>query len=321
MDRNASLTAVLVGLIPVRRQVAAKHAWALTAARGAPCTGCKGGCTGCSLNQGCCDGKCTNLQSDTNHCGDCSTVGAPGQVCSGGVCCPEGQTYCGGSCTNTQTNPIHCGGCWHGCNGGSCINGQCANCPPGYGLCAGTCVDLQNDANNCGSCGNVSHRARVWPAIFRRPPAAAPPGGQRSNWRGRHQVDVRSCLIARLARRTVPTHQVRFRVETDFKLKHYPQSLLLTRGNCHSRCPGVDATGQRKGVDSGAVPATTLLSLAVDEVEQVAIACSSSRRDAITVFVERSSDRFGSSSQAAFRSNRWAKRRKRADLERAREFD
>jgi hypothetical protein len=124
----------------------------------APCTGCKGGCTGCSLNQGCCDGKCTDLQSDTNHCGDCSTVCAPGQVCSGGVCCPDGQTYCGGSCTNTQTNPIHCGSCWHGCNGGSCINGQCANCPPGYGLCGGTCVDLQNDANNCGSCGNVCNQ-------------------------------------------------------------------------------------------------------------------------------------------------------------------
>ena len=47
-------------------------------------------------------------------------------------------------------------------------------------------------------------------AILRRPPAAAPPGVQRSNRRGRHQVDVRSCLIARLARRTAPTRQIRF---------------------------------------------------------------------------------------------------------------
>jgi hypothetical protein len=32
----------------------------------------------------------------------------------------------------------------------------------------------------------------AWP---RRPPAAAQPCGQRSNWRGRDQVNVRSCLI------------------------------------------------------------------------------------------------------------------------------
>ena len=43
-----------------------------------------------------------------------------------------------------------------------------------------------------------------------RPPAAAPPRGQRSNWRGRDQVDVRSCLIAGLARRTASTRQVLF---------------------------------------------------------------------------------------------------------------
>src|SRR5262249_21019337 len=39
-------------------------------------------------------------------------------------------------------------------------------------------------------------RARSRQAILRRPPATAPPCGERSNGRGRDQVDVRSCLIA-----------------------------------------------------------------------------------------------------------------------------
>src|SRR5205814_10360084 len=34
-----------------------------------------------------------------------------------------------------------------------------------------------------------------WPAVLRRPPAAAPPCGQRPHRRGCNQVDVRSCLI------------------------------------------------------------------------------------------------------------------------------
>src|SRR5499427_5246989 len=50
-----------------------------------------------------------------------------------------------------------------------------------------------------------SHRARSWPAILRRPPAAAPPRVQRANWRGRDQVDVRSCLIALLRSGRVST--------------------------------------------------------------------------------------------------------------------
>ena len=48
-------------------------------------------------------------------------------------------------------------------------------------------------------------RAWSWQAILRRPPPAAPPCGQRSHWRGRDQIDLRSCLITQLARRTAPT--------------------------------------------------------------------------------------------------------------------
>ena len=51
---------------------------------------------------------------------------------------------------------------------------------------------------------------RAWsrPAILCRPPAAAPPCGQRYDWRGRGQVDLRSRLIARSARRAAPTRQI-----------------------------------------------------------------------------------------------------------------
>src|SRR5262252_4246386 len=50
----------------------------------------------------------------------------------------------------------------------------------------------------------------VGQAILRRSPAAAPPCGQRSSWRGRDQVDLRSRLVMQLARRTAPTRQVRY---------------------------------------------------------------------------------------------------------------
>jgi hypothetical protein len=53
-------------------------------------------------------------------------------------------------------------------------------------------------------------RARSRHAILRRPPAAAPTCGQRSNWRGHDQVGVRSRLVTLLAGRTAPTRQVRF---------------------------------------------------------------------------------------------------------------
>jgi dihydrofolate reductase len=51
------------------------------------------------------------------------------------------------------------------------------------------------------------YRLYLHPVVLGRgtpfwPPAAAPPGGQRSNGRGRNQVDLRSCLITGLGRRT-----------------------------------------------------------------------------------------------------------------------
>ncbi len=53
---------------------------------------------------------------------------------------------------------------------------------------------------------------RAWSrqAILRRPPAAAPPCGQRSNWRGRDQVDVRSWGFNRATRPTSYADTVKF---------------------------------------------------------------------------------------------------------------
>ena len=65
---------------------------------------------------------------------------------------------------------------------------------------------------------------RAWPrqAILRRSPAAAPPCGQRSNWRGRDQVDVRSCMITQLARTDrACASGPPWLVSRNFKLRHY----------------------------------------------------------------------------------------------------
>ena len=48
--------------------------------------------------------------------------------------------------------------------------------------------------------GQPPRRAGSRQDLFRRPPAAAPPCGERSNWQGRDQADLRSCLIGRMAR-------------------------------------------------------------------------------------------------------------------------
>src|SRR5215472_9877477 len=58
---------------------------------------------------------------------------------------------------------------------------------------------------------------RAWSgqAILRRSPAATPPCGQRSSWRGRDQVDLRSRLVMQLARRPAPTRQVRYGSRVD----------------------------------------------------------------------------------------------------------
>jgi hypothetical protein len=75
-----------------------------------------------------CDGACTDLQSDANHCGSCTTKCMGGLPCTNGQCaCPEGETVCAGKCLSTDSTAEHCGGCGMPCPvGESCLAGKCS---------------------------------------------------------------------------------------------------------------------------------------------------------------------------------------------------
>ncbi|MEZ4570631.1 MAG: hypothetical protein R2849_09955 [Thermomicrobiales bacterium] len=120
---------------------------------------CKDYCTDCTACPGtdesnfCCQGGCTNLDTDANNCGGCGQACAPGQQC------------CNGVCLDILSNASNCGKCGNACpEGEGCINGICT--PPVEGACVGcdetdlanyccdgVCLDLLNDVQNCGGCG------------------------------------------------------------------------------------------------------------------------------------------------------------------------
>lgn len=111
-----------------------------------------------SCGNGVCDGACTapwqdcdgnkqtngceiNLQSDTQHCGTCTTVCSTNHVtalCTNGVCagtCSAGWQDCDGNkqangCEiNTATDVNNCGTCGNACGSGQkCISGACQTC-------------------------------------------------------------------------------------------------------------------------------------------------------------------------------------------------
>jgi hypothetical protein len=69
-------------------------------------------------------------------------------------------SLCSGACYDEQTDSAHCGDCTTTCSASqSCIAGkcQCGNGAAGNALtaCGQACVDAQNDAQNCGGCGTT----------------------------------------------------------------------------------------------------------------------------------------------------------------------
>jgi Stigma-specific protein, Stig1 len=87
---------------------------------------------------GCCNGMCTNTDTDEHNCGQC------GNNCTASdlrkTCVPVISGYdFFNSCT---WDPFH-----------ACVVGRACQCPSGLTDC-GVCVDVTTDAKNCGHCGN-----------------------------------------------------------------------------------------------------------------------------------------------------------------------
>ncbi|GAQ92394.1 hypothetical protein KFL_010040010, partial [Klebsormidium nitens] len=138
------------------------------------------GSTPCS--ETCCNGVCTDVNTDPNNCGDtCTTCSFDNAAafCLDGVCtlgaCNEGYYDCNGDSsdgceTDVFNDPGHCGSCFNGdCSNfimhamPTCSNAFCdysGNCDSGYGDCDGSrgngCeMYLDGSINNCGTCGTV----------------------------------------------------------------------------------------------------------------------------------------------------------------------
>jgi hypothetical protein len=100
-----------------------------------------------------CDGECFNLETDGEHCGDCDTDCATGEVCLEGSCETDCGTLteCGTSCVDTDTDEMHCGDCGTPCLG-TCVGGDCdLSCPDSRLRCGAVCCALP-PANGIVSC-------------------------------------------------------------------------------------------------------------------------------------------------------------------------
>jgi hypothetical protein len=103
----------------------------------------------CPVDTRCCNGYCTNLSRDLQHCGACGKAcpipanstptcsnGACGFVCDadffpcGSSCCEAGKACCSTSCTDLRSDAQNCGKCGHVCptrpgSTATCKNGMC----------------------------------------------------------------------------------------------------------------------------------------------------------------------------------------------------
>jgi stigma-specific protein Stig1 len=76
--------------------------------------------------------------------------------CGAYACCPTGAVCCNGTCTDLNSDFNNCGACGYVCpTNNVCANGTCVvlNCVYPNIPCSGVCVDPTSDGNNCGGCG------------------------------------------------------------------------------------------------------------------------------------------------------------------------
>ena len=108
-----------------------------------------------------CNGKCADLNTDSENCGQCGAQCPSGYQCQSGSCsdawgCTQGLTYCGGFCRNINFDADNCGGCGTKCQTlEMCSSGKCTPLPPcaaNQTRCGKKCTYLAMDSGNCGSC-------------------------------------------------------------------------------------------------------------------------------------------------------------------------
>lgn len=123
----------------------------------------------------CCEGACTRVDSNKDHCGACRkrcSAAHASVSCANGECmlgaCNPGWGDCNGlsadDCeTNLASNVDHCGACNMACKLANAAAG-CAHgcyvvaCSAGWADCNGVAkdgceTDIFNDSSNCGRCG------------------------------------------------------------------------------------------------------------------------------------------------------------------------
>jgi hypothetical protein len=121
----------------------------------------------CANGSACCDGYCTDFDSDESNCGGCGYACdqmGPNEegVCVNGDChyqCVTGTTRCNGICISVSSDPNNCGACGQVCPASApfCNQGVCTTtgCPGGLTMCGGVCTNTAFDTLNCGGCGVV----------------------------------------------------------------------------------------------------------------------------------------------------------------------
>ncbi len=102
-----------------------------------------------------CLAACRACNGNTSRlCGSCGNF----------VCCPTSTTCCNGTCTDVNSDPNNCGACGNVCHASTpiCKQATCSACQPWETFCVGGgCVDLFNDPFNCGACGNQCSQTDV----------------------------------------------------------------------------------------------------------------------------------------------------------------
>lgn len=100
----------------------------------------------CFYNEFCCDGRCVDLRSDVDNCGNCGRRCRTEnhEICAEGRCvimepcdCGAfGLRQCDGECADFSFHPRHCGGCTTATEDHSC--------PPDHACYWGECRRLMN---------------------------------------------------------------------------------------------------------------------------------------------------------------------------------